>query len=234
MSWATPSVSTGKVTYGTNLDDQNQSVSADTALASHQVTLTNLQPGQKYYFTISASYANNQYKYQGEVTTAGGSYSSQPTPTATSKSPKTLALIAIAILGLSGSAAWFFLSGGRHKKLGLPGANPFQHILMHEAVLHHPTAHTPAHAPPKEAPPVHHLPPKVETPPKPEPPQKPLPPNPNIPYQPHSLIPKDKLAGHAKKTGSIAADSIDEPKDMFEEGRERLEHEGLGKDGQPQ
>ncbi len=185
LSWKTTTSSSAQINYGTSPSNLYQSVSDDANQATHKLTLTELDPGQKYYFTIAAIRGDQEYDYQGDFSTTGTPLTpNQPTKHGGSG---VVAIIIITLVLLAGFLLWLLAAKRRRNK-----DDEYSRYSS------------------------------IETP---------LPPLPEAkePYTPHSLLSKEKAKSHSHR-GSIAAGSVEEPKDMFEEGRERLEHEGISKD----
>jgi hypothetical protein len=55
VRWRTSTAETSSVIYGTNLASLNQTNSSDVVLTDHIVTLTNLEPDTRYYYSIGAT-----------------------------------------------------------------------------------------------------------------------------------------------------------------------------------
>jgi phosphodiesterase/alkaline phosphatase D-like protein len=74
IRWRTDKVSASSIKYGTSQNNMSQEQKISGGSRDHNVTLTGLQPGQKYYFEILSR--NGQVRKTGEFTTQGGSSAS--------------------------------------------------------------------------------------------------------------------------------------------------------------
>ncbi|MFL6299527.1 MAG: fibronectin type III domain-containing protein [Terriglobales bacterium] len=74
IRWRTDKVSASSVKYGTSQNNMSQEQKISGGSRDHNVTLTGLQPGTKYYFEILSR--NGQVRKTGEFTTQGSSSAS--------------------------------------------------------------------------------------------------------------------------------------------------------------
>ena len=74
IHWKTDKVSASSIKYGTSQNDMSQEQKISGGSRDHDVTLTGLQPGTKYYFEILSR--NGQVRKTGEFTTQGSSSAS--------------------------------------------------------------------------------------------------------------------------------------------------------------
>src|SRR3954469_993454 len=74
IRWSTDKVSASSIKYGTSQNNMSQEQKISGGSRDHKVTLTGLQPGQKYYFEILSR--NGQVRKTGEFTTQGSSSAS--------------------------------------------------------------------------------------------------------------------------------------------------------------
>jgi len=71
IRWSTDKVSASSIKYGTDQNNMSQEKKISGGSRDHNVTLTGLQPGTKYYYEIVAR--NGQVRKTGEFTTQGTS-----------------------------------------------------------------------------------------------------------------------------------------------------------------
>src|SRR3954468_2695927 len=74
IRWSTDKVSASSIKYGTSQNNMSQEQKISGGSRDHNVTLTGLQPGTKYYFEILSR--NGQVRKTGEFTTEGSSSAS--------------------------------------------------------------------------------------------------------------------------------------------------------------
>ena len=74
IRWSTDKVSASSIKYGTSQNNMSQEQKISGGSRDHNVTLTGLQPGTKYYFEILSR--NGQVRKTGEFTTQGSSSAS--------------------------------------------------------------------------------------------------------------------------------------------------------------
>jgi len=74
IRWRTDKVSASSIKYGTSQNNMSQEQKISGGSRDHNVTLTGLQPGTKYYFEILSR--NGQVRKTGEFTTQGSSSAS--------------------------------------------------------------------------------------------------------------------------------------------------------------
>jgi Fibronectin type III domain. len=74
IRWRTDKVSASSIKYGTSQNNMSQEQKISGGSRDHNVTLTGLQPGTKYYFEILSR--NGQVRKTGEFTTEGSSSAS--------------------------------------------------------------------------------------------------------------------------------------------------------------
>src|SRR3954452_24656145 len=74
IRWSTDKVSASSIKYGTSQNNMSQEQKISGGSRDHNVTLTGLQPGTKYYFEILSR--NGQVRKTGEFTTEGASSAS--------------------------------------------------------------------------------------------------------------------------------------------------------------
>jgi phosphodiesterase/alkaline phosphatase D-like protein len=74
IRWSTDKVSASSIRYGTSQNNMSQEQKISGGSRDHNVTLTGLQPGTKYYFEILSR--NGQVRKTGEFTTEGASSAS--------------------------------------------------------------------------------------------------------------------------------------------------------------
>jgi len=74
IRWRTDKVSASSIKYGTSQSNMSQEQKISGGSRDHNVTLTGLQPGTKYYFEILSR--NGQVRKTGEFTTEGSSSAS--------------------------------------------------------------------------------------------------------------------------------------------------------------
>jgi len=87
IRWSTDKVSASSIKYGTSQNNMSQEQKISGGSRDHNVTLTGLQPGTKYYFEILSR--NGQVRKTGEFTTQGSSSASNSNNSGSSSSSNT-------------------------------------------------------------------------------------------------------------------------------------------------
>lgn len=213
ISWKTTSSVAAHLSYGVDSNNLDGSFDEHGSSIHHDIVLDNLLPDTPYFFIIKISTAKKVYKKDGSFTTnpSNTSGATNNQPAASTKAPKSgggaIAIILILlVLTVIGIGIWLLMRRRRAEEelYGHAEAEEFFTNLSQTE-----TAESQQQIP-----------------------QQSIPPPFEEQYHPHELLPKTQPSLSANESSQAAANS-DAPQDMFAEGRERLQREGLSISEQP-
>lgn len=214
VTWTTTSSVLGHLSYGISYDNQDKSIDEHTPTTHHDILIDNLDPDTPYFFLVESSNGKKTYKEDGSFTTnpasgAGSSSSKQAgagTKVSHSNGGVILIMFILLVLSLFGVGVWL-LKRRRQAEEDLYGHSEAEEFFTD-------LSQTETYGNQQQASPQ-------------------LPLQPDEQYQPHELLPKKQtnLSLNGKDSANI---SSNDPQDMFAEGRERLQREGLSTSEQSQ